>query len=451
LQVLAVRAHTKGLELVSHVQPDVPDGLIGDAGRLRQVLLNLVGTAIKFTDVGKVVVEVRCDGERPASAGWLDSHQPADADRSPCTLHIQVRDTGIGIAKDQQERIFRAFEQEDTSTTRKYGGTGLGLAIASRLVDLMGSQITVESEPGRGSSFNFTVHFRRQPHQPQTEANDQVFSVASSPGKPVTQSPSEPLRILVAEDNEFNAQLLEQLLGRRGHPVRIANNGREALALVEEGTFDLLLLDVHMPELDGFEVVRAVRERERTSGDHLPIIALTARSRQEDREQCLAAGMDDFLTKPIQAVELQAAIERIIESNRTADRPRSNLLDPRVILAACGGDAVILKRICHAFQAHLPEHVTAVRNALREGDAPRLREVAHKLAGMLAAFSTVAGGVASDLEEHAARGQLEQASALVKRLETIGQELIHQAGGLSLETLRQQIRPNHKPDDTAGA
>jgi two-component system sensor histidine kinase/response regulator len=244
---------------------------------------------------------------------------------------------------------------------------------------------------------------------------------------------------LVAEDNEFNAQLLEQLLGRRGHRLRIANNGRDALALVEQGTFDLLLLDVHMPELDGFQVVRAVRERERTLGGHLPVIALTARSRKDDREQCLAAGMDDFLVKPIQAADLEAAIEQVMSAYRAADRPGSSLLDPRVLLAACGGDVVILEKICQAFQAHLPEHVAAVRDALREGNAPQLREAAHRLSGILAAFSTVAGGVASDLEEHAARGQLEQAPALVERLETMAQELLQQVGGLSLEMLREQI------------
>ena len=211
-----------------------------------------------------------------------------------------------------------------------------------------------------------------------------------------------PLHILVAEDNEFNAQLLEQLLVRRGHRVRLATNGREALALAEEGGFDLLLLDVHMPELDGFQVVQAIRERERTAGGHLPVIALTARSRKEDRERCLAAGMDDFLAKPIQAADLWAAIDRVVGARPPADRPGPGLLDPRVLLAACGGDAAILEKICQAFRARLPDHLTAVQDALRDRDAPRLREAAHKLCGMVAAFSTVAGGVASDLEDHAA-------------------------------------------------
>jgi CheY-like chemotaxis protein len=261
-------------------------------------------------------------------------------------------------------------------------------------------------------------------------------------------SSSKPLRILVAEDNEFNAQLLEQLLVRRGHRVRLANNGREALSLAEEGAFDLLLLDVHMPELDGFQVARAVREREQTTGGHLPVIALTARSRKEDRERCLAAGMDDFLAKPIQAADLWVAMDRVVGTPPPAarrianpscsDRPGPGLLDPGVLLAACGGDAVILEKICQAFRARLPDHLTAVQDALRDRDTVRLREAAHKLLGMVAAFSTVAGGVASDLEDHAAQGQLEEARPLVERLETMAQELLQLAGGLSLETLRQK-------------
>jgi two-component system, sensor histidine kinase and response regulator len=266
------------------------------------------------------------------------------------------------------------------------------------------------------------------------------------------------LRILVAEDNDFSAQLLEQLLVRRGHRVRLTNNGREALSRAEEGAFDLLLLDIHMPELDGFQVVRAVRERERTAGGHLPIVALTARSRKEDREQCLAAGMDDFLAKPIQAADLWAAIDRVrsqesgvrsqesgASSSRTPDSrpltPDFGLLDPRVLLAACGGDAVILEKICQAFRARLPDHMTAIQDALREGDTVRLREAAHKLCGMVAAFSTVAGGVASDLEDHAAQGQLEEARPLVAQLQTMADNLVRLASGLSLETLRQPRGP----------
>jgi CheY-like chemotaxis protein/HPt (histidine-containing phosphotransfer) domain-containing protein len=263
------------------------------------------------------------------------------------------------------------------------------------------------------------------------------------------------LRVLVAEDNEFNAQLLEQLLGRRGHRVRVADNGRAALALASEGGFDLLLLDVHMPELDGFQVAQAVRERERAAGGHLPIIALTARSRQEDRERCLAAGMDDFLAKPIQAADLWAAVGRVLPRREEGEGRRvegktgmpspssliphpSSLLDARVILAACGGDAAILDRIGQTFRGRLPDHLRAVRDALRDGDAPRLREAAHKLAGMVAAFSTAAGGLASDLEDQAALGRLEGAHPLVARLEAMAGELVRLVGGLSVEALRDQ-------------
>jgi CheY-like chemotaxis protein len=205
-----------------------------------------------------------------------------------------------------------------------------------------------------------------------------------------------------------------------------------------------------MPELDGFQVARAVRERERTTGGHLPIIALTARSRKEDRERCLAAGMDDFLAKPVQAADLWAAMGWVAGGSPPADRSGPGLLDPQVLLAACGGDAAILEKLGQAFRARLPIHLQAVQDALRDRDAPRLREAAHKLAGMVAAFSTVAGGVASDLEDQAAQGQLEEARALVARLETMAEELLRLAGGLSLDALRGQAGTAAEPGRTAG-
>jgi CheY-like chemotaxis protein len=205
-----------------------------------------------------------------------------------------------------------------------------------------------------------------------------------------------------------------------------------------------------MPELDGFQVVQAIRERERTTGDHLPVVALTARSRKEDRQRCLAAGMDDFLAKPIQAADLWAAMDRAVGAGPPTGRPGRSLLDPRVLLAACGGDAAILEKICQTFQARLPDHRKAVQNALRDRDAPRLREAAHKLTGMVAAFSTVAGGVASDLEDHAAQGQLDEAGPLAGRLETMVEELIRLVGGLSLDALRDQAEAATEPGRTVG-
>jgi CheY-like chemotaxis protein len=286
-RALAGRAQRKGLELTSHVQLDVPDGLIGDVGRLRQVLMNLVGNALKFTGQGKVEVEVRlARDEMP--------------DDSLCLL-FEVRDTGIGIAREKQADIFRAFEQADASTTRKYGGTGLGLTISSQLVALMGGEITVESEPGQGSTFGFTARFGRSS---RVEFGAPVTSAGSPSDEPAlvvhrneaawrrlpTVGARRTLRFLVAEDNELNVSLLRELLSHGGHRARFASDGRAALTLVASGPFDVLLLDLHMPEMDGFEVVRIIRENERTTGKHLPIIALTARSSSRDRGRCSLPG-----------------------------------------------------------------------------------------------------------------------------------------------------------------
>jgi CheY-like chemotaxis protein len=259
-----------------------------------------------------------------------------------------------------------------------------------------------------------------------------------------TARATAPLHVLVAEDDEFSARFMEQLLARTGHRVRLTADGREALSLAEGGGFDLLLLDIHMPGLDGFGVVGAIRERERATGGHLPVIALTARSRKEDRERCLAAGMDDFLTKPVAAEALLAAIDWLVPA-RSASRPheadageRGGLLDLAAVLSACGDDPEGLRRICQDFQTYAPARLAEVGDALRDRDAPRLRQAAHKFSPLLFAFSTAAGNVASDLEDLVARGQLEEARPLLERLESMTQELLRLVGGLSLETLRRQ-------------
>jgi two-component system sensor histidine kinase/response regulator len=249
-----------------------------------------------------------------------------------------------------------------------------------------------------------------------------------------------PLHILVAEDNELSAQVLEQALVRQGHRVRLASNGREVLTLAEQGGLDLLLLDVHMPELDGFQVVQAVRERELTAGGHLPIIALTARSRREDRERCLAAGMDDFQTKPIRPADLLAAIDRVLRTHSSRQSRRRDLLDAAVLLAACGGNATLLRKMCQSLQARVPEHLAAIRDALHDQDVPRLREAAHKCCGLLSEFSTVAGELAGQLEDLAASAQLDIAAPILKQLETTARELLLQVGAISLEVLHHQAK-----------
>jgi CheY-like chemotaxis protein len=253
----------------------------------------------------------------------------------------------------------------------------------------------------------------------------------------VFPAPAVPLNILVAEDNEFNVTLLQHLFDQKGHRARIACDGREALELATAETFDALLLDIHLPEMDGFAVAQAIRERELGSGKHLPIIAFTARSGKQDRQRCLAAGMDDFLSKPVQAEALWEVIERVAAAHAPPEKKDLSLIDPRVLLAACGGDAVILEKICQAFRDRLPDQLMEVMAAQETCDAARLREAAHKLCGVVAAFSTIAGGVASDLEDYAAQRQLEEARPLVAQLATMSDELMRLSRGLSIESLQR--------------
>ena len=298
----------------------------------------------------------------------------------------------------------------------------------------------------------------------QRELMETILRVMSYPGDPegllvspaVVRPPipeglvGVPLRILAAEDNDFNRDLLEHLLARLGLSAAMAVNGREALALLEREPFDLLLLDIHMPELDGFQVVEAIRERERTAGGHLPVIALTARSRKEDRERCLRAGMDECLTKPYTAADLWATMDRVLRKDESGNRKDENeeaspadsssamgLIDPMVLLAACGGDPAMLRKMCRRLQSLVPEDLAAVRDALHDQDALRLREAAHKFYGMLSAFSTAAGDQAADLEDLAARGLLDEALPVVEQLDQCATELTRLAGGLTIETLRK--------------
>jgi len=437
LKSLGQRASAKSVELACHIPADVPDELVGDAGRVRQVLVNLVGNAIKFTERGEVVVRVTTES------------QSADVAR----LHFAVTDTGIGIPAEELPRIFQAFEQADTSTTRRYGGTGLGLAISARLVGLMGGRIWAESEIGHGSTFHVSVPFRissqprreRPPQSPaqlrglaalvvddntthrrilcETLAHWQMRPTAAAGGvmalmelkravalgtpfplvlldarmpdmdgfalaerirqtpdlarvttimmmlssadllgdtarcrdlgisaymvKPVKQSElldailavrdrevtveidapvvcavpqtERPLRILVAEDNVVNQKLLVRLLEKRGHVVLVAKNGRDALAAVEQYQFDVVLMDVQMPEMDGLEATVAIRAREQGGAAHLPIVALTAHAMKGDEERCLQSGMDAYVSKPIQPDTLFQAIDRVLTAQTVDD------------------------------------------------------------------------------------------------------------------------------------
>jgi PAS domain S-box-containing protein len=580
LRALALRAHKKGLELACSVDPEAADDLIGDAGRLRQVLLNLVGNAVKFTDEGEVVVTVRA---RSVSEGQVSLAYASGSDPY-CDLQFEVRDTGIGIPREKQQTIFQAFEQADNSTTRRFGGTGLGLAIASRLVGLMDGGLTVESEPGRGSTFRFTARFGLQPpstaprpplaemqgrrvlivddnatnrliladwlrgwgteatavgdgltalnalwqavavgrpyalalldgrmpgvdgltlageiarspqlagcrvvlltseDRPEGLTSQRELGIAAVLRKPIRQEElvetmaralsrsqpdqteaeaapsgkqdeapadglaSPPLRILVAEDNELNQQVVRHLLARQGHAVEIARDGREALEALERDGFDLLLLDVHMPELDGFRVIEALRRREQGGGRRLPVVALTARSMKGDRERCLEAGMDDYLAKPIRRKELFAAIERVLAGRPAAEprppaeaSPADGLLDAAALLTACDADPSLLGQMIRVFRSDAPRHLARLDAAVHRGDAAELREAAHKLVGLASAFSGAAADAARRLEQAGAAGDLDGAAGACASLTEMVRELGPLLDRLSVDELRARL------------
>jgi signal transduction histidine kinase/ligand-binding sensor domain-containing protein/ActR/RegA family two-component response regulator len=287
-QIFALSLQAKNLSYSVHVDASVRDSLVGDPDRLRQVLLNLVGNAVKFTHEGGVSVRV--------------SAEPLEGEAA--LLHFAVSDTGIGIEAAKQSVIFEAFRQADGSTTRKYGGTGLGLAICSRLTQLMGGTIWVESEPGRGSTFHFTARFGLAASD--GSMRDDLRSMAQALA---AQPPAAVLRILLAEDNLINQRLATRLLEKRGHRVAVTATGQGALDMLERESFDLVLMDVQMPDMDGLEATARIREREAGTGRHTPIVALTAHTMKGDRERCLAAGMDAYITKPVDAAELIAVVE----------------------------------------------------------------------------------------------------------------------------------------------
>ncbi|MBF8301155.1 MAG: barA 2, partial [Acidobacteria bacterium] len=559
VKLLAPRAAEKGLELACRIAPDVPDAVVGDAGRLRQVILNLVGNAIKFTDEGEVIVDVAVE----------------QVTEDEVTLRFRVTDTGIGIARDKLGNIFGAFVQGDASTTRRYGGTGLGLTISAQLVELMGGRISVESEVGKGSRFHFAAPFgrHREPapsmsppagnlrdlralivddnatnrlilseilaswqmravavdgaaaalaalreaagrgvpfHLVLTDAlmpevdgftlaaeiarDERIATTgvilltsaglvrqrgqagtppfAATLTKPVKQSdlldaivttfaaPARPaaaprarratrarkpearaLRVLVAEDNATNQKLLLALLKQRGHHLVLAGNGREAVERSAEQGVDLILMDVQMPEMDGIEAAAAIRARERETGGHVPIIALTAHAMSGDRERCLAAGMDAYVSKPLRPQELFSAIDLICapsgrsgSGGATASAPEpARKVDRAVLLASFGGKAALLADVVGVFLADMPIMLGRLRTAARAGDADEVAAAAHAIKGAAGLFSQgEACERARRLEQIAHAGDLPSIDAACADLEQAVSALIEE-----LRDLRQ--------------
>lgn len=272
-----LQAQEKGLVIREEIESDLPPWVEGDPSRLQQILVNLLGNATKFSERGEIVLRMRTAGDR---------------------IEFSVTDEGIGISLEQQARIFDAFTQADSSTTRRYGGTGLGLAISSRLVQMMGGELKVESQSGAGSTFSFSLALRTATAPPQVSS----LEVAE---------PSRPMSLLIAEDNVVNRTLLERMMVKAGHRVKAVADGSLAVAAVGVESFDAVLMDVHMPVMDGLEATRIIRQQEARTGRHVPILALTALAIRGDAERCIEAGMDAYLAKPCRREELLAALARL--------------------------------------------------------------------------------------------------------------------------------------------
>jgi CheY-like chemotaxis protein len=523
--------------------------VIGDPTRVRQVIVNLLGNAIKFTERGEVVLHVEMGQTQ-------DRH---------VLLHFAIRDTGIGIAEDKQKLIFEAFAQADSSPSRNYGGTGLGLTISSRLVEMMGGRIWLESKPGQGSTFHFTITFelpqalmeRRERKLEVSLASIPVLVVDDNPTnrrileatllqwgmKPtlaesglkaltalrqakeagnrsmlllldaqmpgmdgfslmekIRQDPELPtatvmmltsggqrgdaarcrelgisayltkpvrqwelqeailsvlgmeqqkddsvrlltrhtlrqtrrrLRVLLAEDNAINRELVVRLLSKRGHAVVVAANGKQAVSALETQSFDVVLMDVQMPEMDGFEATAAIRQKERANGTHVPIIALTAHAMKGDRERCLAGGMDGYIAKPVQAEELIKAVEGL-DGNSPATGKTSDLtkevVDREVALARVDGDEGLLADLAKLFCEESPKLLFAVQDAVAKRDTAALKRAAHSLKGSISTFAARdATEAALRLEDLARSGELAGAEdayrLLVAQVETLKQAL----------------------------
>jgi PAS domain S-box-containing protein len=430
MKVLMIQANAKGLTMRCQIDEQVPACLRGDPIRLRQILINLVDNAIKFTDRGEIKVSVKladedCVAELIRSrTGASGSAEGGDSARKretghplpegkKCWLYFSVSDTGIGIPPGKLDSIFEAFTQADSSTTRKYGGTGLGLTIGVRLVSLMGGRIWVESTVGQGSTFHFLVCFGR------AETSSAPAQAPIEPSPPTTDIVLPPLRILLVEDNRINQRTVRRLLEKRGHAVKVADNGEVALRDLDQQPFDLVLMDVHMPVLDGYAATSAIRGREHDTGKHIPIVAMTANAMKGDEDRCLAAGMDGYVSKPIQVRELLTVISQITTKARPAISKTRREYTARLVfdiqeaLAQVEGDEAELRLLVGMFLEEEPQALAAIREALVREDRATLMLTLHNLKGMISSLGGYLAAEAADqleqLGNHGTQQELEKA------------------------------------------
>ena len=432
-KMMAFRAEEKRLGMICAVSPEVPSSLRGDPGRLRQILVNLLGNAIKFTSKGEVSVQATLAQESVRDV----------------VLRFSVRDTGIGIPADKLGLLFKEFTQVDASTTRRFGGTGLGLAISKQLTEMMGGSIGVNSEDGRGSEFWFTARFEKQPPGEAfagrlPEIRQQTSFEQERPPA-ANLDPHQPsrtnCRILLAEDNITNQQVALGILRKLGLRADVVANGREALAALQNIPYDLVLMDVQMPEIDGVQATRAIRLAGKgTLNPNIPIVAMTAHAMQGDREKCIAAGMDDYIAKPVTPSALSALIEKWLAHLDTLGKTREmstaagRSAPPGVALRAHAedgdfsestllerlmNDREIARAIVQAFLEDIPKQIGVLKGFLDAGDAQGVELLAHTIRGAAAA---VCGeglmNVACELELVGRSGDLRTATASFAELRT---------------------------------
>jgi signal transduction histidine kinase/HPt (histidine-containing phosphotransfer) domain-containing protein len=376
--IVSERASAKGLQFIAEIAPDLPRRLMGDPTRLRQVLINLTANAVKFTESGTVKLRIAPDGER---------------------LFFSIRDTGIGMDAAARKRLFQPFGQADESITRKYGGTGLGLIISRELVQAMGGDIEVDSAPGVGSCFSFSLPLR----QPAVAAEAAVYSADNALVVPSGVSEGDTTlaelvdgTILLVDDNRVNLVLGAAMLSKKGLVHDSAANGMEALQRLDRKEYVLILMDMEMPVMDGLTATMCIREREQSTGGHVPIIAMTANALQGDRERCFEAGMDGYISKPINLAALEQEFRRVMglasvarsapaSSSRLPALDGLQVYDRKAALDRLG-DADLLGELVAMFVADYPRNIGDVESALAGGDWQRLRREAHTMKGLLATF-----------------------------------------------------------------
>jgi PAS domain S-box-containing protein len=438
--LMAGTAQTRGLDLVAHVADDLPTALLGDPGRLRQILVNLVANGLKFTNAGRVSVNANLVEQTGSSV----------------VVAFRVSDTGIGVSDEVRPMLFEPFTQADSSTTRRYGGTGLGLAICKRLVELMGGDIGVESVVGQGSTFWFTLHlegvasvqqptpgWRRRPvpslSAPAGEPSQSAApAVASVPGE-------QPVRILLVEDHPINQRVTVRMLGRLGYTAEVVSNGRQAIDALAGGTHTLVLMDCQMPEMDGYAATREIRRLEQagtiqTGPRRVPIIAMTASAMAGDRERCIASGMDDYLTKPASMEALRTVLRRWIRASQGPPQGgetggkhvQAEPIDPTHLESMpilddasiamlrdpdLGGEPEFLVEVVEAFLSDTPPRIETIKATLASGDGDGLGRAAHSLKGSSGNFGAARlQALCADIERLGRAGQLTGLAPLVERL-----------------------------------